>query len=241
MDSTKLIKSLSSKNQILVPHIHRFLAEADLPAQWIIKIANQKEKREYGEADIRFSPSSDTLTSVEDLVSKYTDGKPYDPISPNMRMTFDIGTMWHEYLQNIIKAMNFVPDDGVEKYFIKKIERPAGIAYTSGLGDLVGVNIPGHGSWLVDIKTMNKRSFDNPPIDLMQKYTAQINLYGDWFGYDKLMILAVSKDSPHDFKELITPSNPYLVNEIYDRWVEAYGKIKEWQNSGCRSNDFTFN
>lgn len=229
MDSSKLIKSLSNRNYMLTPHIERFLASDDLPDKWTITISNKKQKRDYGEATIRFSPSSDTLTPVEELVEKYTIGSVEEPITGAMRRTFDCGTMWHEYIQNILKAMGFIDDDGVEKYMLKKIERPHGFAYTSGLGDLVGVDIPGHGKWLIDIKTMNARSFDNPPSDLMAKYIAQINLYGEWFDYKKLMILAIRKDSPHNFKEIIVPYDENLVFSIYDRWVEAFNLIKQWK------------
>lgn len=227
MDTSKIIKSLSNKSYILVPHLERYLAQGDFPPEWNITIRNKKEKRDYGEADIRFSPSSDTLESVENLVKKYTTGMPEEPISAGQRLAFDVGTMWHEYLQRIIVHMGLIDESGVEKYMIKKIERQHGIAYTSGLGDFVGLKIPGYGKWLVDVKTMNANSFKTLPSYMMQKYVAQINLYGDWWDYDNLMILGVSKDSPHSFKEIIVPRDQHLIDEIYDRWVEAYSLIKE--------------
>jgi len=230
MEADKLVKTLSGRNAMLTPHIDRFLADqSNLPAKWSLTIHNRKEKRDYGEADVRFSPSSDTLLTVEELVQKYTVGTPEEPVSAALRRTFDCGTMWHEYIENVLLEMKFIEESGLERYMIKKIERPSGIAYTSGLGDLVGVEIPGSGKWLVDVKTMNSRSFQNPFPGMMEKYIAQINLYGDWFEYDKLMILAIRKDSPHDFKEIIVPPNPELVESIYERWIEAYSQIKEYQ------------
>jgi len=226
VDTTKLIKSLSTKSYMLIPHIDSYLAKGEFPDKWNLTIINKKEKREYGEADIRFSPSSDTMLSVEELVKKHTDKKPPELVTAAMRRTFDCGTMWHEYLQNIILAMGLVDKDGIEKYMIKKITNDKGYAFTSGLGDLVGVEIPGYGSWLIDIKTMNKRHFDNPPADMMAKYAAQANLYGEWFGYTNLMVLAISKDSPHDLKEIIVPYDSTLIQDIYDRWIEAYTLIK---------------
>lgn len=227
MEANKLVKSLSSKSFLLTPHIERYLASGNFPDEWNLVIRNKKEKRDYGEADIRFSPSSDTVSTVEEIVKRHATAYAEEPLTAAMRITFDCGSMWHEYLENIILAMGFIEPEGVEQYFIKKIERPKGIAYTSGIGDLVGVNIPGAGKWLVDVKTMNAHSFKSMPPYLMEKYVAQINLYGEWFGYKKLMILGVSKDSPHNFKEIIVPFNQSLVDSIYDRWVEAYSILKK--------------
>ena len=110
MDSSKLIKGLSTRNYMLVPHIERFLISDNLPDEWVIKIANKKAKRDYGDADIRFSPSSDTVSSVEDLVQKYTVGSPEDPITGAMRRTFDCGTMWHEYIQLFFTQKSNIPN-----------------------------------------------------------------------------------------------------------------------------------
>ena len=194
------------------------------PDVWKIEIENKNPEREHGEAKIRFSASEDSLISEEALLKKFSEDTPKEPISAELRRIFDCGTYWHGYLQNILVDMNFIDQDGVEKYIIKKIERPEGIAYGSGLGDLVGVKIPSHGEWLVDIKTMNDNAFISPPSYIMDKYIAQIRLYGDWFGYDKLMILAVQK-SGGDLKEIQITPDPVFVESVYQKWIAVMNRL----------------
>lgn len=208
------------RGTILVPHIDAYLERGVFPDTWEITIKNKKEAREYGDAKIRFSAGSDALLSVTDLYKKIKGEAQVEKVSAGLRRTFDCGTMWHEYLGAILVDMKFVDPENVERYLIHRIETDRGIAYGSGMGDLVGVRIPERGEWLVDMKTMNKSSFEGEvPKYLWDKYVAQINLYGDWFGYDKLMILGIEKDSPHRLREWIIPKNQPLIDEIYSRWT----------------------
>jgi hypothetical protein len=84
----------------------------------------------------------------------------------------------------------------------------------------VDVNIPGQGLWLVDIKTMNKTEFEQGASELtLKKWNAQVSCYMDWLGVEKAFILAVCKDSPHNFREYQIQKDEKLLGEIYGRWI----------------------
>lgn len=143
------------------------------------------------------------------------------PISASLRRTFDAGHMWHGYIQNILIDMGFVSSENVERELCHPIETRYGKAIGKGTADLVDVHIPGSGYWLVDIKTMNHVQFGAPDEEMMAKYFAQVNCYADWLDTDKMMILAVNKDSPHDFREFIVQKDDATLTQIYERWTLA--------------------
>lgn len=208
MDKSKLRSLMVTHGQILAPQIDQYLARAKFPPTWEIIIENEKEWDPY------FHPSSDCYTDPYILYLDKTRQLKHRPISASLRKTFDVGHMWHRYLQNILKDMGFVSEENIERSLLHDF------GYFSGKGtaDLVDVYIPGHGTWLVDIKTMGKDKFQNPPEDMMRKYTAQVNIYGDWLGTEKMLILAVCKDSPHDFREFIIQRDESILVDVYDRW-----------------------
>ena len=221
LDTKKLSRSLMlGRGSILVPHIDAYLERGKFPPEWNLTIKNDKETRDYGEAKIRFSAGSDAIPAASELYKKVTGQLIPEKISAQTRRTFDCGTMWHEYLGAILTDMGFVDPENVERYHIQKIVNDQGTAYGSGMGDLVGVSIPGHGEWLIDMKTMKKADFEGElPSYLWDKYVAQINIYGDWFVYDKLMILGIEKDSPHRLREWIVQPDKDLVQTVYDKWI----------------------
>lgn len=221
IDTKKLSRSLMlGRGAILTPHIDAYQERGKFPETWTLNIHNEKEKRDYGEAKVRFSAGSDALPSPDHLLRKIRGQIIEDKISAQLRRTFDCGAMWHDYIGQILVDMDFIDPKGVEQYKIQKIETDHGVAYGSGMGDLVGVKIPGYGDWLIDMKTMKKADFESEPAKyLWDKYVAQINLYGDWFGYDKMMILGIEKDSPHRLREWIIPKDQDLIDQVYDKWT----------------------
>lgn len=213
-DSKKLRKTMTAGHgSILVPLIESYQRAGIFPETWQIEVRNDKK------SDGHFHPSSDAFTSPRDLYLSKKGLLLPRPISPALRRTFDCGHMWHGYLQNILIEMGLVTEDNVERYITKKVYTKRGFFVGAGTGDLVNVNIPGYGSWLVDIKTMNKPEFEQGASELtMKKWKAQVSCYMDWFQADKAMILAISKDSPHDMREYQIIKDQPLLDEIYDRW-----------------------
>lgn len=202
-----------NQGQILAPLIDQYLARGKFPPTWELTIENEKPW------DPHFHPSSDSFADPDILYLDKTGQLKRSPISASLRKTFDVGHMWHRYLQNVLIEMGLVLAENVELPLQRLLwtidDREF---YGHGTADLVAVTIPGHGSWLVDIKTMGKENFQNPSEDTMKKYYAQVNLYGDWLGTEKMLILGVCKDSPHDFREWIVPRDEATLNDIYSRW-----------------------
>lgn len=214
MDSKKLLKSLTAgRGSILVPHIEAYQRRSKFPDTWEIEIRNSKP------GDGHFHPSSDAFTPPLDLWMQKKGMVLPSLISPALRRTFDCGHMWHGYLQAMLIEMGLVQPGNVERYITHLINTQWGDAIGAGTGDLVDVKIPGHGLWLVDIKTMNKVEFEQGANEwTLMKWRAQVSCYMDWFGADKALILAISKDSPHAMREYQIQKDTALLKEIYDRW-----------------------
>jgi hypothetical protein len=215
VDSKKLLRTLTvNRGSILAPLIDSYQARGKFPDKWEIEIRNTREP------DSHFHPSGDCYTDPRHLYLEKTGQIKPQRISSALRRTFDVGHMWHGYIQAMLVDMGLVAPDNVEKTLKHKLCTIDGTDYwCKGTADLVDVHIPGHGYWLVDIKTMNSTNFANPPEDTMKKYRAQVNMYGDWTGSDKMLILAVNKDSPHDFREFIVPKDEDVLVDVYTRWT----------------------
>jgi hypothetical protein len=231
-DSRKLLKTLTAgQGSILVPHIEAYQSRGKFPEKWDIEIRNYKKGDKY------FHPSSHCFTPPLELWQQMKGMAPREKISPALRRTFDCGHMWHGYLQSILVDMKFIHPDGVEQHIVSDIDTRYGPVKGSGTGDLVGVTIPSHGVWLVDIKTMNKPEFEQGASQYtLKKWEAQVNCYMDWFGFDKAMVLAISKDSPHAMREYQIGKNPQLLNEIYDRW----GFVAKHMREGTKPEGYEY-
>ncbi len=214
MDSKKLRKTMTAgQGAILVPLIEAYQQRAKFPSEWQITIKNEKKP------DGHFHPSSDAFADVHDLWLDKQGKLVRSSISPALRRTFDIGHMIHGYLQNILLDMELVREANIERYIKQTVEGKYGLCVGAGTGDLVDVEIPGHGHWLVDIKTMKKSEYESGPQELtMKKWTAQVSCYMDWFLSPKAMILAFCKDSPHEMREFQIIRDDVMLKGIYDRW-----------------------
>lgn len=223
MDSKKLLKSLTAgRGSILAPHIETYQRKGKFPKSWQIEVRNYKEK------DDHFHPSGDCFTDPLNLYYQKKGMIIPEVISPALRRTFDCGHMWHGYIQAILVEMGLVTTENVERYITHSFYTQWGPATGAGTGDLVDVTIPGHGVWLVDIKTMNKNEFESGANEwTLMKWKAQVSCYMDWFAADKAMILAVCKDSPHMFREYQIQKDENLLKEIYDRWGYVAACLRE--------------
>lgn len=223
MDQRSLLRTLTIGNDsLLVPYIYQYLAAGKFPAELPITIVRYKED------DGHFHPSSDCFATPRDLYLKRKGQLTYPPITAPLRMTFDCGHFWHGYLENIVYDIGFVEADNIERKITKEIEGSNGSFIGAGTGDLVGVNIPNHGKWLVDIKSMRKDEFEAGANKYTyMKWEAQISCYMDWFQMPQAMILAICKDSPHQLREYKIQKNEGLLEEIYSRWSYTQKCIDE--------------
>ena len=210
MNHKDIIKGIvNDGNSILAKHIDRYLAKGKFPEQWNLVIDNYKEDDNY------FHPSSDCLPSSQELYLAKTGQAQREKIGASLRKAFQYGSILHSYYDEILIDMGLVERENVELVHQHEIETEFGTCIGKGTVDLLNVSVPNHGEWLVDLKTMSGN--DIPPT-LMEKYVAQVLVYGDWFQTDKIMILGIGKTSPHTLREYIIQPNPYLIHKIYNKW-----------------------
>ncbi len=154
--------------------------------------------------------------------------------SPSLLKTYTVGHFWHAYIQWIVvEQLGFASWDEIER----RGERVWGhegakakpFHWATGAADIAPCHIPGYGDCLVDIKTMGSFDFkrNGMPPWAAAKYECQVNIYMDWFDLESCIILCVSKDSPHDYKEFIFKRNQPLVDTIYDKWKLVSSCIDE--------------
>lgn len=140
--------------------------------------------------------------------------------SAGLLKAFTVGHFWHAYIQHIVvERLGFSDWSEIEcKGETRWGDKP--FQWATGSADIAPCRIPVHGDFLVDIKTMGSHDFrqNNLPAWCASKYECQINVYMDWFDLDRAIILCVSKDSPHDFKEFEYHRNQPLIDSIYDKW-----------------------
>jgi hypothetical protein len=225
MDAKKLIKSLGyTQGLILAPHLDRFLEQNnDFSPE--LKIGGVKED------DGHFHPSYHCQMTVEELVKDRLNPEP-ETYSASTKKTFDTGHFWHGYIQAALVEMGFVAPENVERKFLwplpdlpvygfETVSRTTPLR-VSGTVDLLDVEIPGKGTWLVDIKTTASHTFlDLEKTGLYPKYVAQVNVYADRAERNNALILVVEKDSPHRFREIQIQRDSTLLAEIYERWLTA--------------------
>jgi hypothetical protein len=198
------------KNHKLVNHIDKAIGAGEFT--WSASFGAKQ-------GDDAFHPSGDCIPSPYSLyLSRMTDER--RPLTASMLKTFQVGHFWHAYIQHIlVEQLNFCTWEEVER----KGEKRWGdgrYQWATGSADVAPCRIPAQGDYLVDIKTMGAFDFkqNNIPSWCAAKYEAQINIYMDWFDLEQAIILCVSKDSPHDFKEFLFRRNQPLIDAIYSKW-----------------------
>lgn len=210
-----LVKNLVSTN-IIVPHIDRHIDKGDF--EWTAEFGQKH-------SDDAFHPSGDCTPSLHDLYMKATRQSIPRPPSVSLRKSFIVGHFWHAYLQHIVVEIGMAEARAIEREGVKcwgsgPDDQPLPYHWAKGFGDIAPCSIPGHGDFLVDIKTMGSHHYKQTglPEWAAAKYECQVNIYMDWFDLERTIILCVLKDSPHEMKEIIFERNQPLIDAIYGKW-----------------------
>lgn len=142
-----------------------------------------------------------------------------------MLKTFMVGHFWHQLLQKAVLDIGFAEPRAIERQGYKawgceNDSAPRPFHWATGAGDIAPCSIPGAGDYVVDFKTMSAHQFKSNGIPewAADKYEAQINIYMDFFDLEKGLILAICKDTPHEFKEFEFIRNQPLIDGIYEKW-----------------------
>lgn len=218
----KLKKDAFVKNLIkghkLAGHIDKAIGQGEF--KWTAEFAPKQ-------GDDAWHPSGDCTPAPHALYEKAMVTSTTQP-SIGLRKAFTVGHFWHAYIQHIIvERLEFSSWDEVERKGIRawsatltNENKNKPYQWATGFADVAPCHIPVHGDFLVDIKTMGSHDFKQQglPAWCASKYEAQLNIYMDWFDLERAIILAVSKDSPHEFKEFMFERNQPLIDTIYSKW-----------------------
>lgn len=215
----------------LVPHLERAIKDFD--EEWTFTYEPRKK-------DLGWHPSGDCIPPPSALyasaIARLHDEPHTDKINKKYGM---VGHFWHQYLQHILvtrtdlaepyaierRAIRTWPNGSsplyqnrIEVVNDKIVEAP--FHYATGAADVAPCVIPKYGEYVVDFKTMSSQIYRQVtlPEFFATKYECQINIYMDFFGLEKGLIVAVNKDTPHDMKEFEYRRNDELVAAIYDKW-----------------------
>jgi hypothetical protein len=223
-DKSKVVKDLA-QGRILAPYIEKAFESFDDEFAFVYKPKVP---------DTAFHPSSDCIPPVSFLCATARDQiEPNTGISGALKKTFLVGHFWHALIQQIIvQKLEFASPDAIEREGKRLwgdgpppdnaclIPRP--YHWVHGYGDVAPLVTP---TWkgVVDIKTMRSADFmllgtGGLPAWAALKYKAQLNIYMDLFDQERGLILAVNKDSPHDFFELEFERDQLLIDSIYQKW-----------------------
>jgi hypothetical protein len=218
----------SAKKQKLIPHLDKAIGEGDFA--WTAKFVPKED-------DSALHPSGDCTPGLLALYLKALDELAEKPIGPALRKTFMVGHFWHAYVQHLlVHKLEFAEPSAIER----KEERvwswendtrtiPTPFHWVTGSGDVAPVEIPGHGEYLLDIKTMNYNDFNKGglPEWTGDKWECQVNIYMDFFDLDRALILGVQKEHPHEFKEFEFARNQPLIDTLYKKWKLVGQCIRE--------------
>jgi hypothetical protein len=218
-------KDLSPKYK-LVPRLDKAIADFD--EEWTFTY-------EPKEGDLFWHPSGHCTPKPSELydiaMSKiHPDEAEDQAFKRKMSKYGPVGHFWHQFLQHIMVRFGMVEADAIERKAWKGWHNHKGAFYTdpglyapfhccAGSADVAPWTFKGS-DYIVDFKTMSARSFQavTLPSGFAAKYECQMNIYMDFFDYDRALIVGVNKDTPHDFKEFEFRRNQPLIDIIYDKW-----------------------
>jgi hypothetical protein len=218
LNKAALVKSLVNKN-ILAPHLDRLIDQGDF--EWSATFSPKQ-------GDDAFHPSGDCTPSLHHLYLMATGQLAERSIPINLRKTFMVGHFWHAWIQEMVVKLGFADPEAIERRGTRvwaynappglKDHTPKPFHWATGSGDIAPCRIPGHGEFLVDIKTQHGFAFKQNHLgDFAVKYECQVNVYMDWFDLDRALILCVSKETG-ELKEFIFERNQPLIDAIYQKW-----------------------
>lgn len=231
-------KDLSPKYK-LVPKLDKAIAGFDEP--WTFAY-EPKEHDLYWHPSGHCTPKPSYLYDM--ATERLNDGHDDPEFKKKMAKFGPVGHFWHQFLQHIMVRYEMVSPDAIER---QKVKGWQPYEYEDCTMNCVGGHSEHCNAWkfrsyrpfhacignadvapwihkdheyIVDFKTMGSRSFQaiTLPEGFAAKYECQMNIYMDLFGYDRALIVAINKDTPHDFKEFEFRRNQPLIDMIYNKW-----------------------
>ena len=221
------------KNEILVPHLNNWFVAGKFPDELPITLHLIKE------ADDAFHPSSALMclrtlqANMDGLLKKREN-------TLEAVKTFAFGHYIHGLIQWICVDLGFAKWEDIEVDCDFHLTTPNGNPYrVRGFPDIAKCIVPNHEPILVDIKTANAHvySLANLPRDKHEAYQAQVQLYLDFVGLDKGILLMAEKDHPHRFKEIVVERDDRKVDRIVKGWESMVDNRATGKVSPCTCDE----
>lgn len=204
----------------LVHHIDKALMTFDEPWEF---------RYEPKQSDFGWHPSGHCIPKpsalYDDAMVRLNGERSGVPQNLTFRKSGFIGHFWHQLLQHVlVEKVGFAEWKDIERLGTRIFagDTPKPFAFMTGSADVAPCVIPNEGEYVVDFKTMTMVHFKGAqngrlPSFFGPKYTAQINVYMDFFDLEKGMIVAIAKDTPHEFCEIEFRRDQSLIDAIYEK------------------------
>lgn len=153
---------------------------------------------------------------------EYTDDI-FKPVGAELQRTFDVGTWYHLYIQNILYSIGLLEQSEVPVVNREK--------YISGHADGVFKNSVFGEKVVLEIKTMNNWNFSKATFKPFKKHEFQASLYARELGAKKVLYLYINKDTS-EIREFLVPLNDEQL-EIADKKM---GSVIEHVKNGTLPN-----
>jgi hypothetical protein len=192
--------------------ITRYIEEALMlgdvfPEEYPVKVFNKERK-----FDNMYHPSSDVMAGELRLYYRFHPEERLkcqeERITPTLAMTFQVGSVFHSVIQNLLIHMGFTSLDKVEVKFRNEERMIAGAV------DVLELTTP-DGTFLVDIKSTNQL-----PKEASEQYAMQLRVYQDNCpgAPDRMALLFIQKAYPHKIKTIEVKKDQEALDKLYDKW-----------------------
>lgn len=148
-------------------------------------------------------------------------------VGPELQRTFDVGTWYHIYMQNILYRTGLLKQ--AEVPVINKSRYINGKADGVFKDDVFGEKV------VLEIKTMNSWSFSKAIFKPFKKHEFQASLYARELGAKKVLYLYINKDTS-EIREFLMPVNDEqlaIADEKMDTVIDSVANGKPLPKRSC--------
>ena len=192
----------------ITKYIEEALLKGDIfPEEYPVKVYNKERK-----FDNMYHPSSDVMAGELRLYYAFHPTERLlcqeERITPTLAMTFQVGSVFHSVIQNLLIHLGFTTLDKVEVKFRNEERMIAGAV------DVLELVTP-DGTFLVDIKSTNQL-----PKEASEQYAMQLRVYQDNCpgAPDRMALLFIQKSYPHKIKTIEVKKDDEKLLNLYDKW-----------------------
>ena len=209
----------------ITKYIEEALMKGDIfPEEYPVKVFNKERL-----FDNMYHPSSDVSAGELQLYYKFHPELRLqcqeERISPTLAMTFQVGSVFHSIIQNMLIHLGFTTMEKVEVKFKNEDRMVAGAV------DILKLVTPDGEEFLVDIKSTNQL-----PKEASYQYQMQLRTYQDNCpdAPDRMALLFIQKSYPHKIKTIEVMKDQNELDKLYDKWDRVRVAIGKNDNSGLK-------